>query len=278
MAAGNEARDRSGIIRSAARDGERDRYLAALLAPREFQEPALAVAACVAEIFKIPRVVKEPHLAEIRLQWWRDALCQPQGPSGNPIADRFCEAFRGYASPRGQLENLFDTLAQTYYSASPQDAAALIRELEVCEGTPFALAARVCGVPEDANLEGLFRAAGVAYGMARLGLNMAQHVSRGRMPLPPQIWAAQSGASDAANTARAKVFIAETARTALAEVKSGLVHSSQAVKCVLLPLALVEPYLRAFESRTYDPLRTIGDIAPMTRVWRIWRAHATGRI
>jgi phytoene synthase len=50
------------------------------------------------------------------------------------------------------------------------------------------------------------------------------------------------------------------------------------VRPAFLPLALVEPYLRALERPGRDVLRAPAALAPLTRVWRIAAAHWLGRI
>ena len=76
-------------VAAAARAGEPDRYLAALLSPSSKRLGLLALAAFSAELANVPRLVtREPGMGEIRLQWWRDALHGDDGTrTGNPIAD-----------------------------------------------------------------------------------------------------------------------------------------------------------------------------------------------
>ncbi len=76
----------------------------------------------------------------------------------------------------------------------------------------------------------------------------------------------------------AKAYILRVAREHLARVKPAFAHATQPQKLALLPLALVEPYLQALERDDHDLTRHIGDVAPLTRVWRIWRARMMGRI
>jgi phytoene synthase len=45
-----------------------------------------------------------------------------------------------------------------------------------------------------------------------------------------------------------------------------------------LPVALVEPYLAGLERAGPDLFRTRAEISPLTRVWRLWRASARGKI
>jgi phytoene synthase len=45
----------------------------------------------------------------------------------------------------------------------------------------------------------------------------------------------------------------------------------------ILPVALVEPYLRALEGVGPNIARERAEISPITRAWRLWLAHARGR-
>ena len=56
------------------RQVDRDRYLAALFAPEDKRADLLALYAFNAEITRVRDIVTEPHLGEIRLQWWQDTL------------------------------------------------------------------------------------------------------------------------------------------------------------------------------------------------------------
>ena len=57
-----------------ARIHDPDRALSALFAPEPARGALLALLAFNAEIERVPRMVREPILGQIRLQWWRDAL------------------------------------------------------------------------------------------------------------------------------------------------------------------------------------------------------------
>ena len=52
----------------------RDRYLATLFAPEPMQPHLFALYAFDAEIARVPQLVSEPQIGEIRLQWWRDTI------------------------------------------------------------------------------------------------------------------------------------------------------------------------------------------------------------
>ncbi|HMN37287.1 MAG TPA: squalene/phytoene synthase family protein [Hyphomicrobium sp.] len=269
------------VVRDSARTHEQDRYLAALLAPARSRRDLVALAAFTGEVKKISHVVSEPHLAEIRLQWWRDAVLAPQAAAtGNPVADAFIAILAGREDLHSAVDGWLDAVVDTFYRSAPEGEAEFLSEIETLEGAPFLLAARICGAQPAEDLLDMSRAAGRAYGLARLGLTMAQSLARGRVPLPqvaPAGWRRSDGAGSL-DQAAAKAFVARYARAALDHVRPRFRHGSPAQRAAMLPLALVEPYLRACEKQGHDLMRDIGDVAPLVRVWRIWRAHLTGRL
>jgi phytoene synthase len=72
--------------------------------------------------------------------------------------------------------------------------------------------------------------------------------------------------------------VAADARRSLTFVAPALRRYPRPLRTALLPVALVEPYLRSQERQRYDGPGQVADISPLTRVWRIWRAHRIGRI
>jgi phytoene synthase len=55
-------------------------------------------------------------------------------------------------------------------------------------------------------------------------------------------------------------------------------HLPRSLRVAFLPLALVEPYLRALERQRGNPLRQETGIAPITRLAKIAVGHWLGRI
>lgn len=56
--------------------GDADRFLAVMAAPVEMRPRLWAIYAFNVEVARAPWVTQEPGIAEIRLQWWRDALAE----------------------------------------------------------------------------------------------------------------------------------------------------------------------------------------------------------
>ncbi|MEQ1669404.1 MAG: squalene/phytoene synthase family protein [Hyphomicrobium sp.] len=261
-------------VRQTARAGAPDRYMAALLSPPEHRAGLIALAAFAADIEKISSQVTEPQIGEIRIQWWRDAISADAARSGHPVADELFEAVRRYGLPRVRIDDFLDAHVHALYADAPADDAQLQLELDLREGVLFALAAHVLGERDLNPSHGLIHDAAQAYGLARLGLSLPYALSRGRVPLPPAYL------SDAANPdwRRAIAEMSVRARDRLQHVSSAYRAQPAAVKTALLPLALVEPYLRALSAGAHDPARDVADIAPLTRVWRLAKTHVRGRL
>lgn len=265
-------------IAGRARASEPDRYLAALLSPKPARDDLITLAAFAAEVRRIPLIVSDPHLAEIRLRWWRDAVLsgEASSASGHAAADRFRNVVARHALPVTDLETWFDALAHTYYAAAPEDEAHLALEHELIEGTLFRFAARIAGAVDSAVLDAAMRNGAIAYGLARLGLDFPHILARGRVPLPG--FSDETVAPADIDALRARVMLVTTARAHFAAVAQAFPQLDAPARAVLLPVALVEPYLRALEKQGHDLKRDLGDVAPLVRVWRIWRAHRRRRL
>jgi phytoene synthase len=280
--------DDAAAVAEAARAGEPDRYLAALLAPPPEREALLALAAYAAELARIPLlVVREPMMGAIRLQWWRDALALAEGErAGHAVADAVRRAARRYGLDAPLLETPIDARALELGGGPFAGERELGDFLRGTEGTLFALAARVLGhLPADAGLEAACGAAGQAYGMARLLFSLPHSLAQGRLPIPQ---ADMTRAGVSAHALLAGTAGPETGRLLAGyrlQIRNSLVSARRLAarlprrtRIAFLPLALVGPYVRAQERAGRRSLREEPSIAPLTRVTRIAAAHVLGRL
>ncbi len=271
---------------ASARAGEPDRYLAALLAPPAARDGLLALAAFSSELGRIGQLVtRESMMGEIRLQWWRDALASPDSATrtGNPIADVLREVVVRHALPTPLLLGMIDAHASDLQAEPFATEAALDQYLADGEAAQFNLAARIARGPAGADLEAAGAAAGRGYGLVRLLLGLPQALSQGRLPLP-RACLERAGIDDMPGEPD-RVKVAALMSSLSAEVRANLGAARQHVaklprepRVAFLPLALVEPYLRALERPGRNPLRDLVEIAPLQRVWRIASAHWLGRM
>lgn len=273
------------VLRLAARAYERDRYLTALLAPRSCRGDLIALAAFAGEIARIPSFVDEPMMGEIRLQWWRDALTRPIDERiGHPIADAVRNSAARHAIPIADLEAVIDAHAERLDDTPPADDAALLAFLDHTEGTQLRLAWRVLSGDRAAAPSPILITAGRAYGIARLLLELPAQLAEGRTLIPESRLAAYHITLDALRSGTAGLAAAALLATLAADARRDLVtvrasyrQAPWPLRNALLPTALIEPYLKALERAGDDP-RHIADVAPLTRVWRLWAARRLGRI
>lgn len=276
------------VVRIAARAHERDRYLAALLAPAAARDGLMALAAFAGEIHRIPATVSEPMAAAIRLQWWRDAIAEPDGTvsTGHPIADAMRTAIRAHALPLDRVAGFIDAVSDTLADDPIPDDTALAAYLGETESALYDLALTVLAGPaEAASHAPLVTTAGRASGLTRLLGELPAHVAESR-PLLPRSRLAAAGLTlealraDTTPAALAPLLdgLAAEARRALGDARRMVAALPGPLRTAFLPLALVEPHLRLLRKPGHDPLRHIAELLPVSRVWRLWWMHKTGRI
>jgi 15-cis-phytoene synthase len=255
----------NAAIVAAARVGEPDRYVAALLSPAAARPHLLSLAAFLGEVRRAVMLVREPAMGEIRLQWWRQALAlDADMHTGNPVADALREAAHACALPAVLVDGILDARALEL-SGDAGDATGRDSYLWKVEGAAFLLAGLILGGSQAA-LTPPAAVAGRAYGLARL---LARPPARTTpaMADPLRAIAADCRADTIAD-----------ARRHLAACRQQLGNLPRKVHAAFLPLALVGPYLRILERRADDVLRAGVTVAPLSRVARIAAAHWLHRI
>ena len=244
----------SASVRSTAKDGEPDRYLAALLAKPPQRDSLIALAAFGSEIARIQARVHDPLLQVIRLQWWRDTLLaahEAGRQSGHPVADAVASIIRLHDLPLNIFENIIDAWdGDPGPAASAGGVMSSNPELATSRAL-FQLGAIVCDTQPSPTLHALTDDAGAAYGIARMLLK-----------------AAHDGDIRELNT------------TCLAHLKAAR-QAVQALprnqRLVFLPLALVQPYLHLAQASTGSQASFQAEISPLSRIWRIWLSYCTAR-
>lgn len=263
-------------MRNSARAWEPDRYLAALLAPRHARSGLIALAAFCGEVARIPLAVGEPMIGDIRLQWWHDALSKARAgaATGSPVADALWRAIERHELPEALFLSILDARSRELDPEPLADEPALERVLGDSEGAAFRLAARILSADEGPAVNDVLTAAGQAYGRVRLLRSLSVCVAKGRSP-PLTMAPLAEAAPDWGAVARP---LLDGARAWLGETRRRAPAAPASVLPAILPVALVEPYLAALERLGPDLARERADISPLTRVWRLWRASARGRV
>lgn len=93
------------------RDHDRDRFLGALFAPEPQRAGLLALLAFDHELARTRTVTREPMLARIRLEWWREAVAEAAGdgkPRAQPVVESLSEIVRRHDISADRLRALID--------------------------------------------------------------------------------------------------------------------------------------------------------------------------
>ncbi len=278
---------RETAVAVAAKAGEPDRYLAALLAPPGPREALLALAAFSAELARVPfATAREPAMGAIRLQWWHDALEMPPALStGSEIADAMRSAARAFTLDGALLDAMIDGRNAGLEAEPFADEAARRAFLWQTEGAQFALASHILDARMGPQLRSAHVAAGEAYGLARLLIGLPRNLSLGRVPLAQSQLAAaglsaqdlRAGADPQAVTRLLRACRGEV-ETNLAQARKLTGHLQRNARLAFLPLALVPTYLRAAERAAADSLNSEPRVTPFGRTGRIALAHWLGRL
>ncbi len=93
------------------RDADRERFLGALFAPEPQRSGLLALLAFDHELARSRSVTKEPMLARIRLEWWREAMAEAAGSGktrAQPIVEALAETIRRHGLALEGMVDLID--------------------------------------------------------------------------------------------------------------------------------------------------------------------------
>ncbi|SFI25585.1 phytoene/squalene synthase family protein [Albimonas pacifica] len=175
---------------SLVRDNDRDRWATARLAPPPASARLFALYAFNLEVARIPSVVSEPMLGEIRLQWWRDALAEIHDgavPRRHEVVEPLAEAISAAALPRDLFEALLDARSYDAHGPAIGDRALFDAYVDGTAGALMRLAARICAggamsEPDDRAA----RLAGWAGGAAALIRALPALYARGGDPIPTE--------------------------------------------------------------------------------------------
>jgi phytoene/squalene synthetase len=100
-----------GYVLNEVRAADRDRFLAALFAPEPQRRGLLALLAFDRELARTRTVTREPMMARIRLQWWREAVAEAASaarPRAQPIVESLSETVRRHGLAAQDLIAVID--------------------------------------------------------------------------------------------------------------------------------------------------------------------------
>jgi phytoene synthase len=235
---------------------DRPRYYATLFAPEAIRADLFTLYGFAAEIARVPDLVSDATIGEIRLQFWRDQLeasNETGGEGGPPTLQAIAGVIARRRLPLAPLLALVDARRADLYGDPPATFGDIEGYFGETQSALFQMAAIVAG-GEGAETADLAGHAGVAYGLAHRLAAFPADRARGRTVLSADRLAAEgmTGADVFAvpsSPVLAKVVSQVTllARHHLDEARKALIRLPRGLDTVFLPLAVVAPLLDRIE-------------------------------
>lgn len=172
----------AAIARSAAlvEAGDRDRFAAVMATDPAYRAQLWPLYALNLEIVRAPWASSEPFVAEMRLQWWVDAL-EALRDEGRVPAHEIGPALAPLRDHLGPMIALAEARRWDCWREPFEDAAAFESYIDATAGHLAWAAARALGAPLET--EGTLRARAFAAGLASFLVAVPELRARGRHPL-----------------------------------------------------------------------------------------------
>lgn len=184
--------------------GDPDRFLSAMTATPSDRPALMALYAFNLEVARAPWVTKEEMIAEMRLQWWADAIDEifhGRTPRSHEVVTPLAQVVRERGLDKDALANLVQARRFDIYRDAHADQVSLEGYIDATAGGLMWLAAQALGA--DRSMEAGLRRIGFAAGTASLLMATPALISAGKRPLPET----------------SPVAVAELARRGLNELK-----------------------------------------------------------
>lgn len=262
------------------RQGDKDRYLAALLAPDTKRPQLLALYAFNIEIARIRETVSEATLGEIRLTWWAEAiegLYAGQG-QGHPVIEALAPVIAEAGLPKHALINMIEARRFDLYDDPMPSLQQLEGYLGETSSMLIQLAAMILDKAKAQSLGDMSGLAGVAMGITGLLRALPLQRKRGQCYVPVELLA-RHGLTPAhllsgrEPEALGKVLADLRAHAAqrLSAARGLAAGLSADVMPAYLPASLTELYLARLASLGTGALTEIAEIAQWRRQWTLYR-------
>lgn len=266
------------------RAGDKDRYLASLFAPEDKRKHLHALYAFNIEVSRIPELVSDVAVGEIRYQWWLDTVegIYHHEVSPHPVAQSLAAAIEAGDLPKHALQNLVKAKIFDLYSDPMPSLLDLEGYLGETSSALIQMASLILGreqALESAEAAGL---AGVAYGMAGIMRSLPRHRSLGKCYVPVDLLK-QRGASLVEviadeNEAAVGIVLSELRlkiKARLEQAKRLAWTIKPSVMPAFLHVALTQSYLAKLNARPGAVLKSGAEISQLRKQWILWKAAKT---
>ncbi|MGB1088164.1 MAG: phytoene/squalene synthase family protein [Alphaproteobacteria bacterium] len=262
----------------AARDG--DLFLSAVMAPAVFRDDLFTLFAFRTELERVPFMVSEAMIGEIRLQWWREAIDEIYGNGPvrrHEVAEPLGALIRTKKLPREMFSRFIDSFSADLSEAPEDTLAAMSTRYAEREQAMVDLAMLVAGQKNGSNLGALPK----AVGLTRALVNLPRAAAQGRCSIPLEILKETEADPHAlfrgdfdARLATAFLQMRDAADTAFKDVASAPRQARSAMLLGPLMLGVLKETQRAdFNPFMHDP-----HPPRFKKQWACWWYLRTGRL
>lgn len=221
-------------------------YWSVLFAPADRRDALLSLYAFTLEIKRIPYLVSEPALGEIRMQWWIDGLKGERSSEllSHPVGEALIKTCTSYSLPRLPLIDLIERRVQILGSEdqSPPDEAELELFCGQCHSAMFHLATIILNGGQAPSTTDVAGHAGMVLGLMEIIRDDIFSISKSDLVC--------------------------LAREHLIKIRRFLNDVPKILHPAFLPLVAAEPFLKNIERG--DPLHH-ADPASLRILWRMLR-------
>jgi 15-cis-phytoene synthase len=264
------------------RSSDPDRYFATLFAPAEKRPLLFALCALNHELGHVAEAAREPMMAEIRLQWWRDALEEARAgkPRGHDVLQGMADVFAQADVPAAMLDAMIDARSFDASHGTFADMTALEAYADATSGNLMRTAARILG--DDGSADILAREAGISYALSGTLRALPFHAGRRKLFLPVNLLADEGLTAEDVFAGHETGKIKRVIGAITARAKEHLVSARKLLKpgqalAAFLPAATVPAYLKVMTRRDFNPFRDRTDILMLRRQLAMLRASFRGR-
>lgn len=266
------------------RQGDKDRYLSALLAPDAKRPQLLALYAFNIELARIRETVSEAALGEIRLQWWADAVeaLYAGAVQGHPVIEALAPVVAEAGLPRHALVNMIEARRFDLYDDPMPSLQQLEGYLGETSSMLIQLAAMILDKNQAQRLSDVSGLAGVAMGITGLLRALPLQRRRGQCFVPAEMLARHGltpahllSGRDPEAIARVLAELRGHAEKRLNEARALAGTLGAEVFPAYLPASLTELYLGRLAGLQAGALTEIADIAQWRRQWALYRKSKT---
>lgn len=261
------------------KDQRYDLYIATLYLPERARELATVLYAFVSEMSRVPFIVNEPTLGEVRFQWWRDLLTLKISPAGNPLAQALMEQVESGHAEAVTLENLLAAKVFDLYHDPMPDVETFEAYQGECVSVIMAAIAKRAADELQLNETALADAcghAGVYCGSLDSWTALPHTMAQGKATFPPQLQPEKNDSTSRASPEKLNQFLDkhfEKANDAIAKLPAN-------TRSVFLPIATARQrhaLRRNLSMKLNAPLPELSRLAINWGLWRGARKFGNGK-